>query len=349
MAGSEGSPSLIGRIPELDGVRGLAIALVLVGHLFNPLMPEGGGFGVSLFFALSGYLITTILIKELRTTGRISLRAFYLRRARRLLPALTVFLAAFAVWAAFAGWPAERILHSTLPVFFYSANWAGAVGWGVGHHMDHTWSLSVEEQFYIAWPLLMIFIARLRFSWLAAIGLAVLVVLSRYAVVYGIGLDADPVYTLLRYDEIMLGCALALAGYRFPSWAGHVALGVLLVLATQSGVRLAADHLGYVFIAIVTTVIVGAAHHLRWLLDNVPLRHLGRISYSVYLWHFPIWVITANPWLTLGATLLLAEISWYLIEQPILSGRRLPWLTPRDGSTPPTAAGRSHPAAAVQT
>ena len=82
------------RLPELDGVRGLAIVLVLIGHLFNGLMPEGAGFGVSLFFSLSGFLITSILIREYRARGAIDLKAFYLRRARRLLPALVVFLIA---------------------------------------------------------------------------------------------------------------------------------------------------------------------------------------------------------------------------------------------------------------
>jgi peptidoglycan/LPS O-acetylase OafA/YrhL len=328
-----------GRVPELDGVRGLAIVLVLIGHLFNSVMPEGGGFGVSLFFALSGYLITNILIREYRATGRIDLPRFYLRRARRLLPALVVFLVAFAIWASLAGWPAARIARATLPIFFYSANWSGAMGWGVGHHMDHSWSLSVEEQFYIGWPVLLLLVARLRLAWLAAVGLAALVVLSRYAAVYLIGLDADPVYTLLRYDEIMLGCALALAGYRFPGWAGHLALAALLILATRSGVRLAGDHLGYVLIAIVTTVIVGAAGSLRWLFTNWPLRHLGRVSYSVYLWHFPLWVITADPWLTLFLTLLLAELSWHFVEQPILTGRRLRWLTPRAAPVERALAG----------
>lgn len=329
-------------VPELDGVRGLAIALVLVGHLFNSAMPEGGGFGVSLFFALSGYLITTILVDEFRKSGRIDFGAFYLRRARRLLPALLLFLVAFAIWAWLADWPARRIVQSTLPVFFYSANWSGAVGWGVGDHMGHTWSLAVEEQFYFAWPLLLIAILRLGMSWLAAVMLAALVVLLRYAAVYFLELPADPIYTLLRYDEIFLGCALALSRYRFPAWAGYLALAVLLTLATQSHVRVALDYLGYVLIALTTTVVVGSAEQLRWLFANRVLGHLGKISYSLYLWHFPIWVITQHAWLTLALAVIAAELSWYVLEQPIMQGRLLPWLSPRRDDA--ARAARTEPA-----
>ena len=324
-------PTSAPRIPELDGVRGLAILLVLVGHLFNHLLPEGGGFGVSLFFALSGYLITTVLIIEHRSKGTISLKHFYIRRARRLLPALTIFLFAFASWALLEGWSIKRVTHSTLPVFFYSANWSGAVGWGVGHHMDHTWSLSVEEQFYIGWPVFMLLISRLRLPWLTALGLGILVVLIRYATVYAFKLPADPIYTLLRYDEILLGCALALGGFRLPAWVGYLALSLLLALAAVRGVRLAGNHAGYLLISVVTTALVGSATELRWLFNIRLLRHLGRISYSVYLWHFPIWVITSNPWLTLFLTFLIAELSWRLVEEPILSGKRLRWLTAGSG------------------
>jgi peptidoglycan/LPS O-acetylase OafA/YrhL len=330
------------RLPELDGVRGLAILLVLIGHLFNFVMPEGAAVGVSLFFALSGYLITGILVREHRATGEISLRNFYWRRARRLLPPLVLFLGTFAMAAAAIGWSPRQVAQATLPVLFYSANWSGAAGWGVGHHMDHTWSLAVEEQFYIGWPLILPLVLILgRRAWMACVALALLVIGARYMAIHALGLPSDPIHTLLRYDEIMLGCALALAGWRFPVWAGVVALSGLLYICTQSGVRLAHGNAGYILIAVLCTCVVAGAAALRTLFSVAPLRHLGRISYSVYLWHFPIWVVTGNPWITLAASLLIAELSWRLLERPILEGRMFRWLSPpKDRDRLSTAASQ---------
>jgi len=317
------------RVPELDGVRGLAILLVLIGHLFNPIAPEAAGVGVSLFFALSGYLITGILVREHRATGEINLRNFYWRRARRLLPPLVLFLVVFACWAVSVGWTPRAIAQATLPVLFYSANFSGALGWGVGHHMDHTWSLAVEEQFYIGWPLILPLVLGLgRKAWIACVSLAILVIATRYAAVHLAGLPADPILTLLRYDEIMLGCALALSGFRLNLWSGAAALAALLFICLQSGFRVGFDNAGYVVIAILCSAVVAGSAALREFFSMRPLRHLGRISYSVYLWHFPIWVITENPWVTLAASLLISEICWRVLERPILEGRLFPWLTP---------------------
>jgi peptidoglycan/LPS O-acetylase OafA/YrhL len=328
-------------MPELDGIRGLAIVLVLIGHLFNHVLPEGGGFGVSLFFVLSGYLITGILMREIERDGSIHIGRFYLRRVRRLIPPLVVFLVAFAVWAAIAGWTPERILHSTLPVLFYSANWSGAVGWGVGHHMDHTWSLAVEEQFYIGWPLLLGIFAAWRRAWLVALLLAAAVIALRNAAVHLANIPADPIYTLLRYDEILLGCVLALARVRFPAWAGVLALAALLPLAAMHEVRVSLHYFGYVVIAVLMAVLVGSAASLRGLLSVAPLRYFGRISYSLYLWHFPIWVITQNPWLTLVLSIGVADLSWRFLERHIMSGRYLPWLS--RGESPVAPAGATSP------
>jgi peptidoglycan/LPS O-acetylase OafA/YrhL len=329
------------RVPELDGVRGLAIVLVLIGHLFNAYMPEAAGVGVSLFFVLSGYLITGILVAERRATGSIHLGNFYLRRARRLLPPLVIFLVAFAVVAAIADWPAGRIARATLPVLFYSANWSGAVGWGVTDFMAHTWSLSVEEQFYLGWPLIIPLVLAFRWPWTMALALAAAVIGTRYFVVQVLNVPADPIYTLLRYDEILLGCVLALARWRFTSVVGVLALLAIFFLSSQSGMRVGWNHAGYLFIAFLCFILVGAAHSLSNLFSWAPLRHMGRISYTTYLWHFPIWWATQNPWLTLVASLLIAELSWRLIELPILGGRLLPWLSPRDGSPKETSLVRS--------
>lgn len=147
----------LGRRPELDGLRGVAILLVVVSHGL-PRYMMAGAVGVTVFFTLSGFLITSLLLEEHAATGRLDLRHFYERRVRRLGPALVVFLAAMAVlgltvnsWFATPGW-----LGATL---FYVTNW-GIVQGGAPGALGHTWSLSIEEQFYIVFPLLVLLLAR---------------------------------------------------------------------------------------------------------------------------------------------------------------------------------------------
>src|SRR4051794_36677121 len=146
--------------PALDGVRAFAVLGVIATHAgFSHL--RAGGFGVYVFFVLSGYLITHLLATEREATGRLSLRRFYARRALRLLPALALLLIASAVWALADGGPtAERTLRGIPFVALYVGNWANAAS-PIGGDYDlgllgHTWSLSVEEQFYLLWPLALI-------------------------------------------------------------------------------------------------------------------------------------------------------------------------------------------------
>src|SRR5262249_25897924 len=143
----------LGYRPALDGVRALAITGVVLAHAYR--WPPGGGFGVDLFFVLSGFLITTLLLEEHAAHGRISLVDFYRRRAFRLLPALytllLVYLAIVVVRGEFTEW--FRPL-SALAAFFYATNLVEATGWGIDGPVRHLWSLAAEEQFYFVWPLL---------------------------------------------------------------------------------------------------------------------------------------------------------------------------------------------------
>ncbi|HEY1116399.1 MAG TPA: acyltransferase, partial [Acidimicrobiales bacterium] len=139
--------------PALDGMRGVAVLLVIAYHGERSLAPRGGAIGVTMFFTLSGFLITTLLLRERASTGRIGLGRFYWRRALRLLPALVTLVAVTSAYALVTD-NHERTLGAALPVLLYVGNWVRTLhdteGLGL---LEHTWSLSVEEQFYLVWPL----------------------------------------------------------------------------------------------------------------------------------------------------------------------------------------------------
>ena len=143
--------SLQRRWGSLDGIRGLAIILVVIAHAFPETFAGGGAPGVSLFFVLSGFLITSLLLGEIETSGRIDLKKFFGRRALRLAPALIVYL---SVAAIAEGW------SSVWPSLLYLGNYAQIAGSDVGVNV-HTWSLAVEEHFYLLWPVLFVFLASL--------------------------------------------------------------------------------------------------------------------------------------------------------------------------------------------
>jgi peptidoglycan/LPS O-acetylase OafA/YrhL len=150
----------LGRMPALDGLRTFAVACTSLVHLAPSIAP-GGIFGVDLFFVLSGFLITSILLQEFGGTGRINLGTFYIRRARRLLPAVVALLLVFTV-SALATMPSARDLLVTavvdISVMTYTFNWTGVLGHDSPWQVDHLWSLSVEEQFYILWPVALVLV-----------------------------------------------------------------------------------------------------------------------------------------------------------------------------------------------
>ena len=168
----------LGYRPELDGLRGLAVLAVMAYHCDLRRIVPGGFLGVDLFFVLSGFLITALLMREHQQTGRIHLPRFYLRRALRLLPALFVMLAVCCVWAALRTKPdrAAVIYQAALLTACHAAN--GAACWSVPMDLlSHAWSLSLEEQFYVAWPVLLVLLLRFgathrRIAWLVGTGIA---------------------------------------------------------------------------------------------------------------------------------------------------------------------------------
>ncbi len=347
--------------PGLEGLRGLAVAAVLVFH-GGFSWATGGFLGVSTFFTLSGYLITSLLLLEHRSTGTISLRRFWGRRFRRLMPASLVCLAAvvllFAPFIASAS-QLETLRGDVISALAYVANWH-FVFTGQSYEalftapspVLHFWSLAIEEQFYVLFPLLMSFLVvrlaarRGALAWILG-GLAVLSTVEM-ALLFDPG-DTSRVYygTDTRAAELLVGAVLAIvvADRRRVPWRvrnagailGIVALAVVVWLwhaAEQSDGWLYQG--GFAVYALLSCCLVFAAVHrgvVRDVLSTPVLRWLGRISYGAYLFHWPIFLWldrVLDGWneyvafiLKLAVTFVLAELSLRLIEAPIRERRML--------------------------
>ena len=282
---------------DLDGLRAVAILLVIVNHTGLPI--QAAAAGVTAFFVLSGYLITSILIGE----ERVDLRAFYQRRLRRLAPGFLVMLAitgVLGVVGAYGGhWRPDRFVAS----IFYVSNWSVLGGPPFGP-TDHAWSLAIEEQFYLSWPLLVALLPRRRLVLVASIGvLAGLVIRSMSSADFGY--FATPA----RMDGLFLGCVLALTGVRFPRPVGLIGLGLLGVAALDTG-----SLAGLTTLATIAAGLIVASETPLGVLAL-----LGKRAYSLYLWNSPM-VLLFGAFGT-GLTFVAGELSYRLIERPFLRHR----------------------------
>ncbi|MCX7619436.1 MAG: acyltransferase [Acidimicrobiales bacterium] len=364
-------------IPALDGLRGLAVAAVLC---FHAGLLTGGYLGVDLFFVLSGFLITSLLLREWDLTGMINLAEFWRRRARRLLPALFLLLIGIAAFAAVVAGPYElpRIRVATLTTLFYVANW-GQILAGNGYWdrfdrspLEHTWSLAIEEQFYLLWPLLLFGVLKLtRGCKTALLAIAVAFAAASASVMAMLFKpDAGPASwsrlylgTDTRAAAVLLGSAfailLSLRGPLRTVRSRRVLEGLAVVAACGLGWAwatvpyTAALLYQYGFFACgiaAILVIAAAAHPQRSLVARVlefqPIRGLGLISYGLYLWHVPVYLALQKQWglqrwtlLAVGAPLSIAVAfgSYRLVEQPIrrrgLRALRRPALAPVGAAT----------------
>ncbi len=377
-------------LPALDGLRAFAVAGVLAYH--GGLDWARGGFlGVDLFFVLSGFLITTLLLREREDTGGIALGAFWLRRARRLLPALFLLLLLVVTYAIVFAAPEElrTIRGDALASLGYIANWRFILTDGsyfaqfqAPSPLRHVWSLAIEEQFYLLWPLIVVGVYKVAgtrrraaasattapapISWKAddapgerdrglralAVVSVILLVASvvLMAVLHEPGTDPSRVYygTDTRAQSILIGALLAMLMLRRPEVHGRRALAALQVGSVAAAVALGAmwtlvddrsDFLysgGFVVEALLVAVVIAAVAQPRGgpvavLLSIGWIRWVGRVSYGLYLYHWPVYVALDESRMGLdgyalfavriAVTTVIAALSYYLLEMPIREGR----------------------------
>lgn len=335
--------------PALDGVRGVSIIAVIAYHTG---LITGGFLGVDVFFVLSGFLITSLLVNEFDMTGRVSFRAFYKRRALRLLPALVPVVVVAGI--AMLAWDlTQRTVLFLLSVVFYVANWSMVYGLR-SSMLGHTWSLSFEEQFYLLWPPILLLLLRgirRRGMLLSMVtGAACLAVIYRFVIMSTpsgmrrlyLGLDAHA-------DPILIGCAAAIfcASPFFGRTRRAVlwwdALGVVGALVLAAAFLLARFPVHYVLWSMSTVVGVASAFVIiagvlpasrcASIFGRESLCWVGKRSYGLYLWHFPVLYLAGGP-LAPGVTLnpvaalvgcaitcVLAALSFRYIETPALALR----------------------------
>ncbi|HKH37434.1 MAG TPA: acyltransferase, partial [Rubrobacter sp.] len=344
-------------MPGLDGLRAIAVLAVIAYHL-NPAWAPGGLLGVGVFFTLSGYLITDLLLGQREATGRVQLADFWLRRARRLLPALFLMLTVVVAWVTLLDRSLlPGIRGDVLAAVGYVSNWWSIVReasyfarFGPPPPLDHLWSLAVEEQFYLIWPWLLWLGVRHvsgRYT-LASLTLAG-AALSAFAMalIHQPGVDPTRVYegTDTRAFGLLIGGALAMVwpsrGLRADrindrsrllidggGVVGLVVIGILIWRTSEYSPFLYKG--GIVLLSVATALVLTAlVHPASWLgmaVGWTPLRWIGVRSYGIYLWHYPIIVLTApGPQhrasyfleaLQVVATIVVASLSWQYFEEP---------------------------------
>jgi peptidoglycan/LPS O-acetylase OafA/YrhL len=357
----------LGYVPGLDGVRAIAVVAVMAFH--GGISRVSGGFlGVDVFFVLSGFLITSLLLGEARHAGTIRLGSFWARRARRLLPALLLVLCFVGLYAWLAvpqgTYPGLRL--DSLSTLFYVANWHFILE-GQSYFtaalapspLTHTWSLAIEEQFYLVWPLVVLAFVKLRRGPVSLLCVALLGTAAStvwMAVLFRAGANPTRLYygTDTHAMGILCGAALAAffailsrgtdpaglrargaasAGVQAGGFAGLLILGYMFVHTTgktawlyQGGFLVAAVATAAVLVSVVTAPKGALAVVLGW----GPVRYVGRISYGLYLWHYPLflWLNSQHTGLAghrllalrVAVTFAVATASFYLVERPIRHG-----------------------------
>ena len=341
----------------LDGLRGVAVLLVLMRHSFE-LVPGGFGpqwlddflgggyFGVDIFFVLSGFLITSLLLDERETSGVVRMRSFYGRRMLRLMPALAVMLGVVSIVVVLDGATWSSLWPTVRSSLFYYQNWHSV--WDpenlAGHWFGHLWSLSIEEQFYFVWPV--VFLVLVSLTKKHAVRVAVLALGVLWVVWYrlqvwnaGDGWAFVMVRTDTRADALLIGClvaflyqwnALRARAVQVAGWCGAVVVFATVAFTSPpdeylyiGGLTLGALGVGCMVLAIAEGSWQGARFFTL-----KPLRIVGKVSYGLYLWHFPIfWFVVQHSAsvnagvrlvIALVASALFTALSWYAVERPAL-------------------------------
>ena len=333
--------------PALDGLRGMAVLAVVLFHTVPNVLP-GGFLGVDVFFALSGYLITRLLLNEHATLGRIDLWRFYQRRSWRLAPALCLMLLVYVsielAQHGFAQW--KTLALDALLALAYVTNWTRATGWHLPADLGHTWSLAVEEQFYLVWPLLLIVVLKLsRRHGVRIMLVSILALASMFWRLYlqNQGASIDRLYngSDVRAETLLWGALLAFISNRPQAqqerhwldkvWEWLIPVMMLSLWLGAQWTEAWVYSVGISAVSGMSVLLIKGLYDGRWkmlcsALAAVWIVYLGRISYGIYLWHFPIlrWLMESRmeTWTLLICTLALsltaASFSYYLMEKPLL-------------------------------
>lgn len=350
-------------LPALDGLRAVAALTVVVAHSEYLFHGVPGDLGVSAFFVLSGFLITRLLVREREQTGEVSLRRFYLRRTMRIFPAYYAFLAfSFALDARAGQAWSPALLGSAVT---YTVNYFNAFNHHPTTSIAHAWSLGVEEQFYLIWPMVFVLLAaRGRRPLIAGVSLMALAALAwRSWLTLGAHADVSYVYNAFdtRFDNLAVGCLLALVvDYKLVvtaaesvarrAWFPLLTLALLLVsrLAMPGGYHYS---IGFTVDAVLVAVLIVQLLQLcqtrgwSWL-EWRAVRYLGAISYPIYLYHqwgasigrrFPLHEPAIEFAAGVLATIALASGSYFIIERPFLKLKAR--YAPEKRATQPGEAG----------
>jgi peptidoglycan/LPS O-acetylase OafA/YrhL len=340
----------LGHVAGFDGLRAVAVLLVVSSHfsilLYGDRGPlswlslDSGWLGVDLFFALSGFLITALLLTEQNDHGRVDTLYFYGRRAVRLLPALLAMLVAHVIYTAASRSGDMHVEMSTvLYSLLYIENWHVALNpLGTAFELGHVWSLGVEEQFYLLWPITIAFLARrFRSRWVVPsllVGLAAVMTVHRFQLFSPQLWLASLVRTDTRPTAMVLGAAAAwlwsrrIVPSKFLVTAlpfALVAMAVVIDLPIERAMRVVL--VASIAAPIIVLAVVEGSSPLVKLFEWAPLRAIGRVSYGIYIWHHPVfWIVLRHAGSTpvavrfllgIGGSAMLTILSWFLIEQPI--------------------------------
>jgi peptidoglycan/LPS O-acetylase OafA/YrhL len=360
----QGNPArdLPSHLPSLDGIRALAVLAVIASHIpvllsyqhptpwswLNKFI-SGGFLGVDVFFVLSGFLITSLLLKEHSRFGRIKLSHFFARRALRLFPALYVLLAIDFLIAIYEKTSLSGQWNITWVTVLYMNNWyfvwsslrTGPADFQT--NLGHLWSLSVEEQFYLVWPVFIFLIMKLKrvkiFLPLFIILLIALVAIRRTMLWYDNNFYLEIlIRTDARLDSLLVGALLAICfryiqiSSKMLCWAAYISLPIFAVIAHQGPESPFFYTFGFTIVALLVFIMIYASVEQAWgvnkFLERKWLTFIGRISYGLYLWHFVVFTFLSKHFFVgprvmrisvgLLSTFAITLLSWFFIEKPFL-------------------------------